>query len=174
MAWCPRRRRRPAATAANLRTGSPASIVRHVVFIEDAEVEAPPAQEARAHGGGVAELKRVRHDVHAEPRALADAAETTAETISKAAAHRRAAEEHRADLERARAAAPARGGARRPAAPARRAARGAGGEARETERDYKARLEPVRAENAHDGEGEGARAGMSAGSAAHRRIIVRY
>ena len=49
----------------------------------------------------LAELKRVRHDVHAERRALADAAETIKlETISKAAAHRRAAEEHRADLER--------------------------------------------------------------------------
>ena len=52
----------------------------------------------------LAELKRVRHDVHAERRALADAAETIKlETISKAAAHRRAAEEHRADLERVRA-----------------------------------------------------------------------
>ena len=67
-------------------------------------MEAPPAQEARRTAEVLAELKRVRHDVHAERRALADAAETIKlETISKAAAHRRAAEEHRADLERVRA-----------------------------------------------------------------------
>ena len=97
----------------------------------------------------LAELKRVRHDVHAERRALADAAETIKlETISKAAAHRRAAEEHRADLERVRAQLRQREEEHadlRRQLDEQREAQAAKRE--DTEREYKARLDPVRAEN---------------------------